>query len=139
MMTSKVSENATELDKDVPAATTSDNKEPIVQYILVRNDLNWNKGAMIAQSCHASVAVIANTLTSLSTRLYLDDLENMHKVVLKADKVGDLEQIENKLKEANIAHHVWIEKPENIATCLAVSPQPKSLVQAFFKHLKLLK
>lgn len=112
---------------------------PIVQYIVVRTDLDWSQGALIAQACHASVASIARTLTSPVTKQYLDDLNNMHKVILKADKLEDLERAETKLKELNVACHMWIEKPENVATCLACSPQPKPLVQAVFRHLKLLK
>lgn len=119
--------------------TNNDNKELIVQYILVRNDLNWGTGALIAQACHASIASIANSMDSPHTKSYLNDLENMHKIILKADKVEDLINVEKKLKESSIDHHLWIEKPENIASCLAVSPQPKSLIQSFFKHLKLFK
>lgn len=110
-----------------------------MQYVLLRTDLNWSTGALIAQACHASIAAIANTLNDASTKQYLATLGDMHKVILKAEKVDDLIQAEGKLREANISHHLWYEKPENVATCLAVSPQPKSLVQGFFKHLKLLK
>lgn len=112
---------------------------PVVQYVLVRTDLNWGTGALIAQACHASVASIATTLDARPTKDYLKDLENMHKIILKADKLDDLTTVETKLKEAKVAHHLWIEKPENIATCLAVSPQPKAMVQSIFKHFKLLK
>lgn len=114
-------------------------ESPIVQYILIRTDLNWNSGAMIAQACHASVASISRTMDSYLTREYLHDLSNMHKVVLRADRLEDLIKTESKLKEANISHHLWIEQPENVPTCLAVSPQPKHLIQSIFKHFKLLK
>ena len=30
----------------------------IVQYVVVRRDLNWPIGALIAQACHASVAAV---------------------------------------------------------------------------------
>lgn len=113
--------------------------EPVVQYILIRTDLGWNSGAMIAQACHASIAAISRTLDSPATRRYLDDLPNMRKVVLKADKSEDLIRTETKLKEANVPHHLWIEQPENVPTCLAASPQPKQVVQAIFKHFKLLR
>lgn len=115
------------------------NNGPIVQYIVVRTDLNWSTGAVIAQACHASVSAIARTITNPITTRYLEDLTNMHKVILKAEKLEDLQRIEEKLKEVNIDHHTWIERPENVITCLACSPQPKPLVQAIFRHLKLLK
>lgn len=111
----------------------------IVQYIVVRTDLNWSQGAQIAQACHASVASIARTLDSPATKGYLEDLTNMRKVILRADRLEDLRQAETKLQETNIAFHLWIEQPENIPTCLACSPQPKRLVQAIFRNLKLLK
>ena len=121
------------------ANQTSASPEPIVQYIVVRTDLGWGTGALIAQACHASVASIARTITSNVTTNYLRDLESMHKIILRADKEDDLTTIVAKLKEANVAHHLWIEQPENIASCLACSPQPKSLVQAIFKRFKLFK
>lgn len=112
---------------------------PIVQYILVRTDLGWGTGAMIAQACHASLAAVASSLQDETTKDYLVNLENMHKVILRADKLDDITEMGAKLKEANICHHVWVEKPENVISCLAVSPQRKHLVQAMFKHLKLLR
>lgn len=118
-------------------SVNDDSSEPIVQYILVRTDLKWGTGATIAQACHASSASIYKTLNHPSTIKYLSDLENMHKVVLKADKLDDLLEVEGRLKEANIPYHLWLERPENVASSLAVSPQPKNLVQAIFKHLKL--
>lgn len=123
---------SSEGDKEI----TSD---PIVQYVLIRTDLNWSTGALIAQACHASIASISHTLDHTATKDYLKDLDNMHKVVLGSDKIEDLLRVESKLKEANIAHHLWVERPENIVTCLAASPQPKSVVQSIFKRLKLLK
>lgn len=126
------------MDFDEKARTVNDDSlEPIVQYILVRTDLKWSTGATIAQACHASSASIYKTLNNPSTIKYLSDLENMHKIVLKADKLDDLLEVESRLKEANIAYHLWLEKPENVASSLAASPQPKNLVQTIFKHLKL--
>lgn len=128
------------VDTTQKAENQRDNQdEPIVQYILIRTDLGWNSGAMIAQACHASIASISRTLDTPATRRYLEDLQNMHKVVLKADKLDDLIKTETKLKEANVPHHLWIEQPENLPTCLAASPQPKHLIQSIFKHFKLLK
>lgn len=112
---------------------------PVVQYILVRTDLKWSTGALIAQACHASVASITTTLNDVTTKKYLNDIDNMHKIILKADKLEDLTEAQEKLNKIQIPHRLWIEQPENIPTCLAVSPQPKSLVQAIFKQLKLFK
>lgn len=127
---------------ETSTATITDKLNPndtIVQYIVVRTDLDWPTGAMIAQACHASIASIARSFESADTKDYLKDLKNMHKVILRANKLDDLMQVESRLKETNIAHHLWVEQPENIPTCLACSPQRKSLVQAIFRHLKLFK
>lgn len=119
--------------------TTPEPSSCLVQYILVRTDLNWSTGALIAQACHASVASIANTFSKPNTVNYLKDLGNMHKVILQATKEQDLIKVANLLKEANIDHHLWVEKPENLITCLAVSPQPKLSIASFFRHFKLLR
>lgn len=125
-------ETAAQINCDKPV-------EPIVQYIVVRTDLNWSTGALIAQACHASVAAITTTYDLPNTKTYLGDLDNMHKIILKAEKVEQLTDIKTNLDKINVPNRLWIEMPENIPSCLAVSPQPKSLVQSFFKHLKLLK
>lgn len=40
------------------------------------------------------------------------------------DGLEKLEKLANALKSADppISHHLWIEQPENIPTCLAVAP-----------------
>jgi len=62
----------------------------IVQYIVVRSDLrsalSWPLGAVIAQSCHATAAVIHLNSEDADTVAYLNDLDNMHKVVLEVMK-----------------------------------------------------
>ena len=59
----------------------------IVQYIIVRSDLksalNWPLGAIIAQCCHATAAVMHLNQEDSDTIAYLKDLDNMHKVVLE--------------------------------------------------------
>lgn len=117
-------------------ASSDDN---LVQYLIVRTDLGWTMGATIAQACHASVASIYSTLDTQSTKDYLKNLHEMHKIVLRADSLDQLIDCEKKLNDAKISHHLWIERPENVASCLAVSPQPRSLVRNLFKHLKLLR
>lgn len=61
--------------------------EVIVQYIIVRGDLKkvlkWSTGALIAQACHAAVAITHEFYNDSHTRLYLEDLKNMHKIILE--------------------------------------------------------
>lgn len=47
--------------------------------------------------------------------------------------------LSEKLNAGGIAHKLWIEQPENIPTCLATKPYPKSTVSLVFKKLKLCK
>jgi len=59
----------------------------VVQYVLVRGDLTrtlkWPSGAVMAQACHACVAVVHTYYSDPDTQAYLKDLENMHKVILE--------------------------------------------------------
>lgn len=61
----------------------------LVQYIAVRGDLidKWPVGAIIAQACHASTAVLHLFRDDTYTVQYLADVDRMHKVVLKVQIV----------------------------------------------------
>lgn len=58
-----------------------------IQYIVVRSDLksalNWPLGAIIAQCCHAVSAVMHLYPEDDDAKAYINDLDNMHKVVLE--------------------------------------------------------
>ncbi|KAH0622915.1 hypothetical protein JD844_025806 [Phrynosoma platyrhinos] len=43
------------------------------------------------------------------------------------------------LQQNGIDHKVWVEQPENIATCLALRPYPKETVHRYLKKFRLLK
>lgn len=62
----------------------------LVQYIAIRGDLidKWPMGAVIAQACHASSAVLHMFRDDSHTQHYLADLDTMHKVVLRVRKEG---------------------------------------------------
>ena len=117
--------------------------QQIVQYIVVRSDLvktlAWPLGALIAQTCHASTAVMHQFYDHEDTQTYLRELDSMHKVVLEVKSEEELKKLNDKLSEASIDHKLWIEQPENFPTCLAVRPYPKDQIQKFFKGLKLYK
>lgn len=59
----------------------------LVQYVLLRSDLlkdlGWSIGALVAQACHASSAALHIFREDEYTINYLNDLDNMHKVVLE--------------------------------------------------------
>lgn len=61
----------------------------LVQYIAIRGDLidKWPLGAIIAQGCHASSAVLHMFRDDINTQQYLQDLDSMHKVVLRVRRL----------------------------------------------------
>lgn len=61
------------------------------------------------------------------------------QVTLEVKGETQLLNLSEKLKAGGVAHKLWIEQPENIATSLATKPYPKSTVSSFFKNLKLCK
>lgn len=121
----------------------SNGKAQLVQYVVVRKDLitelQWPFGAVIAQACHAATAVTHLFRNDEHTQKYLEDLDNMHKVVLAAKGADELNSLKDKLAENGVKHKLWIEQPENIPTCLVCKPYPKSEVQSYFKKFQLFK
>ncbi|XP_018335669.1 putative peptidyl-tRNA hydrolase PTRHD1 [Agrilus planipennis] len=115
----------------------------VVQYIIVRSDLvkelGWPIGALIAQACHAVTATMHLFKDDEHLQSYLANLESMHKITLECSSEKDLRDLSEKLTENSIAHHLWIEQPENIPTCIAVKPYPKEHIQKYFKKFNLLK
>ncbi|XP_026485362.1 putative peptidyl-tRNA hydrolase PTRHD1 [Vanessa tameamea] len=115
----------------------------IVQYILLRSDLfkdlGWSVGALVAQACHASTAALHIFKEDEHTIQYLNDLDNMHKVVLEVPNEESLKKTAEKLRENSISHKLWIEQPENIPTCIALKPYPKEEVKKYVNKFKLYK
>ena len=114
----------------------------LVQYILLRRDMkkmkNYNDGAIIAQACHASTAILFKTMDNELTKAYLQDTDRMHKIILSVEG-GENEMVEfsHMLKENSIEHYLWIEQPENIPTAIAVKPYYKQDIEQFFSKFKL--
>ena len=63
----------------------------------------------------------------------------MLQVVLEVKGETQLRNLAAKLTDSGVAHKLWIEQPEDFATCLATHPAAKSSVAAHFKKLKLCK
>lgn len=115
----------------------------LVQYVAVRrdliNELKWPIGAVIAQACHAVSAVVYLFKDDEHMKMYLEDVDNMHKIVLEVEDENALLSLNEKLASSDVKFKLWIEKPENIPTCLALKPYPKDEVQKYFKKIKLFK
>lgn len=63
----------------------------IVQYIIIRSDLvtglGWPTGALLAQACHACSAALHIFRNEPTTVSYMENLDNMHKVVLEVSSL----------------------------------------------------
>lgn len=122
-------------------ATSPDNL--VVQYVVLRRDLAdaWPMGSVVAQGCHAAVAAVWAHRDHPDTAAYCapDNLDRMHKVTLEVKGETQLKNLAEKLEAAGVRHKLWIEQPENIPTCIATAPCPKSQVASFFRKLKLCK
>ncbi|CAK7354156.1 unnamed protein product [Dovyalis caffra] len=115
----------------------------LVQYVVLRRDLidTWPMGSVVTQGCHASVSAIWSHKEDPHTLQYCspENIDSMHKVTLEVKQEHQILNLSEKLKAGGIAHKLWVEQPENIPTCLATKPYPKSVVALFFKKLKLCK
>lgn len=60
-------------------------------------------------------------------------------MTLEVKGEAQIMNLSKKLEAGGIEHKLWIEQPENIPTCLATRPYPKSEVASYFKKLKLCK
>ena len=121
------------------ASADADGGATIVQYVVVRKDLKWPAGALIAQACHASTAAIWASRDAAATRAYLDDADNMHKIVLAAESATALDDLAVALGTAAIAHKRWVERPDDVVTCVASAPYRRDLLAPFFRAFKLLR
>jgi hypothetical protein len=61
------------------------------------------------------------------------------QVVLEVKNETQLRNLSVKLEEAGVLHKLWVEQPEDFATCLATSPCARADVQHHFKKLQLCK
>uniref|UniRef100_V9LK56 peptidyl-tRNA hydrolase n=1 Tax=Callorhinchus milii TaxID=7868 RepID=V9LK56_CALMI len=115
----------------------------LVQYVVVRGDLQralrWTPGAVLAQACHACTAAIHNFYHDPHTQQYLQRLDSMHKVVLEVPDEQSLTSLSQRLSSEQIDHWLWVERPENVATCLALKPCPRERVRGLLRDLKLLR
>lgn len=128
----------------VSGASTSPEKssqesDPLMQYIVLRRDLQeregWPLGALVAQGAHAAVAAVAENLGDAQTQQYVAPaaLGSMTKAVLEVKNLNALTSLAERLTAAGVVHHLWVEQPEDIPTCLATKPARKSDVSAHFK------
>ena len=64
---------------------------------------------------------------------------DMHKVVLEVKGEPQLQKVKAKLDAAQVASHVWLERPENIATALATKPCARGIIKPLMRGMRLFK
>lgn len=87
-------------------------------------------GVLVAQACHAAITALHIHHGHLHTATYLQELECMCTVVLKAPDETTLKLLAEMLQQ-NTDQKLWLEQPEN--TCIALHPYPKEQVNQYLK------
>ena len=127
-------------------ANGEEEKEKIVQYIVVRNDLGRNQdrafNTLISHTASAATAAIHIYYKHEHTQQYLKDLEdldNPNKKVFQVEDEDGLLELDTQFMLHKVEYRMWIKQPENYATCIATRPYPKSELDPYFKNLKVYK
>ena len=118
-------------------------KELIVQYIIVRGDLHRKQeksfNAILQHTTSASTAAIHKYYHQKCTREYLKDLDGMRKKVFQVNDEKGLLDLESKLVLNKIDYRMWFKQPDNYATCIATRPYPITEIAEYFKNVKIYK
>ena len=116
-----------------------------MQFVVIRRDLlktmEWPVGSVIAQACHACLAVAWENREDECVIKYLspENLDSMHKVTKEVKGEAQLMTLAEKLKTEGIVHKLWMEQPENLPTAIALKPYPRSMVAPLLKKYQLFK
>lgn len=123
----------------------------VKQVIIIRKDLKMNKGRMVAQGAHASIAVILNEMKNSMLydikELKLDEEldpwinKSFVKVCLAVDSEVELLDILNKAKDAGLRTSLIYDDigiGERVNTCIAIGPNFSDRIDKIVGHLKLL-
>ena len=125
------------------AAAAGHPMRSVVQYVVVREDLGkalmWSVGSIATQCCHAAAAAIWESRDAPLTQQYLapENIDSMHKVVLKCKNGGQLATLAAALEASGVPHRVWREQPENIPSALATAPVVRDDVAHLFRKVQL--
>jgi len=114
--------------------------DDLVQYVLLRTDLDWPMGSLVAQGIHAALRA-THPAEDAATIKYVSpsSTQQMTTVVLGAKGDGPLLKTVAKLESAGIKYALWTEQPEGIVTALASAPESRAILKPLFKGFRLLK
>lgn len=124
------------------AAEPRDPMDEVVQYIVVRKDLNMSKGKMAAQVAHASIATVYPYLWDAEVKTWLD--RAFTKIILEVKNLAALEKLERMCIERHMVFKTIVdngrtEVEPNTPTCLGFKPYKKSQLGDFLKKYQLYK
>lgn len=109
----------------------------LVQYIVLRRDLAMPPGVAAAQAAHAAVLSVSTYAEDEETRSYLSLGLSMRTVVLWAEDLEQLKEVEHKLQQSGVKTVLWVEQPEDEVTALATAPTTKAQTRAALRRLRL--
>ncbi|CAK0879837.1 unnamed protein product [Prorocentrum cordatum] len=111
--------------------------DPLVMYVVLRQDLEWPTGALINQACHAVAAVAWEAREDPESVAYLSEVEGqMTTVTLGAPDGAQLAKLADKLSARGVPFRLWTEQPEHVTSALATWPRRRSAVQKLLKGFK---
>ena len=110
------------------------------QVIIVRADLKMSKGKMSAMVAHASVDSV---LRSSSSSIDKWKAEGMKKVILRAESLKELLNLQKKAKSENLVNSLIKDSgktffKEPTITCLAIGPDSAKKIDKVTSKLKLI-
>ncbi|KAJ3274246.1 hypothetical protein HDV01_003319 [Terramyces sp. JEL0728] len=112
-------------------------------YIILRKDLlkmaGWSQGSMIGQACHGVSKMLWEKRNDEAVIRYMEDMDNMHKVVLELKNASQLETLSTSLQENKIDFVRWVEMPENTLSCLVTKPYEPDDIRPLLKKCSLFK
>jgi peptidyl-tRNA hydrolase len=111
--------------------------DTLVQFVVVRRDLDWPTGSVIAQAAHACVAIAWSSREDAEMQEYMLVPDSMTKVVKECKGERQLLALAEKLRAESVEHKLWVEMPENIPTAIALKPYPRSRVAPLVKKFSL--
>jgi len=118
----------------------------VVQYLLIRKDLNMTHGKIAAQASHCSLASVYPYMDDEYVKEWLG--KAFTKIVLSINGLSEAKKIIEVLKNNSIIHAVIKDncrtelEPEEEGTTLTgigIKPYPKSLIHPLIKKLQLYK
>ena len=141
-MSKKQSTGSVTSEQEAPE-NGEEEKEVIVQYIIVRNDVYRNQersfNTILQHTSSAATSIIHKHYHHKNTREYLKDGDDMKKKIFQVNDIKELSTLANLLQSNSIDFRIWVKEPDNIATCLATRPYPVSEISKYFKNVKIYK